>query len=77
MHNIHDIKSICSQNVFIYNVMLNGVFEIQILSYKPTPKWQMSSCAIIGKRLILAPLVSLIVFSCKHIKPMKITLILI
>jgi hypothetical protein len=38
MHNIHDIKSIYSQNVFIYNVMLNGVFEIQILSYKPTQK---------------------------------------
>jgi hypothetical protein len=35
MHNIHDIKSICNKNlyiyIYIYNAMLKGVFEIQIL----------------------------------------------
>jgi hypothetical protein len=29
MYNIPDIKSICSQNVFIYKKMLNEIFEIQ------------------------------------------------
>jgi hypothetical protein len=38
MHNIHDIKSICNKNVFIFDVVLNGVSKIQILSYKPTQK---------------------------------------
>jgi len=33
MHNIHDIKSICNQNIFISKtVILNGIFEI--LNYK-------------------------------------------
>jgi len=31
MHNIHDIKLIFNQDVFIFNAMLKGVPKMQIL----------------------------------------------
>jgi hypothetical protein len=33
MHNIHDIKSICHQNVFIFKM---GYPKYKISTYKPT-----------------------------------------
>jgi len=39
MHNIHDIKSICTQNVFISKMKCEkGYSKYKILSYKPTQK---------------------------------------
>jgi hypothetical protein len=36
MHNIHDIKSIYNQNVFISSMQLLGYPKYKIQNYKPT-----------------------------------------
>jgi hypothetical protein len=49
MHNIHDIKPICGQNIFISKMQcLMGYPKYKILSCKLTQKWHMSY-AIVGK----------------------------
>ncbi len=64
MHNIYDIKSNFSQNIFISNMQCQIKYpKYKILSYKPTCKWDMS-CAILGKWLL--PLCPWLLLPCSH-----------
>jgi hypothetical protein len=52
MHNIHDIKPICNENVFISNMQLIGYPKYITQNYKPTQN-KYVSCATFGKGLLL------------------------
>jgi len=66
MHNIHDIKSICSQNVFIFKMHnQSGYLKYKFKSYKPTKKMTRVMCSPWKKTFTLVPLVPLTMFSPK------------
>jgi len=56
MHNIHDIKSIFNQNVFIFKMQCEmGHLKYIILSYKPMQKMTHVMCNPCKKTFTLAP----------------------
>jgi hypothetical protein len=66
MHNIYDIKSICSQNVFISKMQgQKGYLKYNFLSYKPTQKMTCVMYSPWKRTFTLVPLAPLTMFSPK------------
>ncbi len=52
VHDIYDVKSIWSQNIFISNMQCSiGYSKYKLLNYKLTQQWHMS-CVVLGKGLL-------------------------